>query len=616
MKKEERVLSTAQERVLSSIIEILDTAFSGGVEALNLLYEEDVAGAQRFLEDLDHVTYAVRSAQETLLPLLEHAFTTEQLDNIEETLQSIHKAIDEGNLLWAQHLTEYQLIPFIRLLLTSFHFWGTVMPDRQKIEEYYKEEFAQYYRNPYISDEAVPDYQLSIVIPAYNHLEKTKTCIQSVLQNTDFEQLNAELILIDHGSSDGTLEYFRSIPNATVIHIKNNVRMYMFALASMVCKGEFLALINNDTILSERWADQLLTAIQSDSHIALVSPLTPNTSNLQAPIHPDNDPTEFIEWANQNNHSDTLLWSDRARVLPTIGVYRTKVLQKIGFADPYYYSMEFWDDDLSLRIRRARFRQVLCEDTVCYHFGSVTGSAGVKRENTLVYGQDLFRKKNGVNAWGNGFCYDYYSVNILFQCLQQKQSIDFLGIDCGFGDTPLQLRNLLRRKEKHCTLFNMTTQPEYVPDLNPLSDHFFYASECISSALPQAFPGQAFDVIYLGQDMAEYSDYENLIYALPGKLVPGGYAVFRVENPWYILNVFSMLNSSLPDEKERVCWISPVALRSKAENVFSQVQVLTNSQEISGMKDFIYQHYTHDPQELQTLIKQFAIKSYYFVCKK
>ena len=62
MKKEDRVLSAAQERVLSSIIEILDTAFSGGVEALNLLYEEDVAGAQRFLEDLDHVTYAVRSA--------------------------------------------------------------------------------------------------------------------------------------------------------------------------------------------------------------------------------------------------------------------------------------------------------------------------------------------------------------------------------------------------------------------------------------------------------------------------------------------------------------------------------------------------------------------------
>ena len=616
MKKEDRVLSAAQERVLSSIIEILDTAFSGGVEALNLLYEEDVAGAQRFLEDLDHVTYAVRSAQETLLPLLEHAFTTEQLDNIEETLQSIHKAIDEGNLLWAQHLTEYQLIPFIRLLLIAFHFWGTVMPDRQKIEEYYKEEFAQYYRNPYNSDDTAPDYQLSIVVPAYNHLDETKTCIQSILQNTDFDQLNAELILIDHGSSDGTLEYFKSIPNAKVIHIKNNMRMYMFALAGMVCRGAFLALINNDAIVSARWADQLLTAIKSDPNIAFVSPLTPNTSNLQAPNHPDNGPSEFIEWANKNNHSNAALWSDRARLIPTIGVYRTRVLQEIGFADPYYYSMEFWDDDFSLRVRRAGFRQVLCEDTACYHFGSITGKTAQKKESTLIYGQDLFRQKNGVNAWGNGFCYDYYSVNILFQCLQQKRSIDFLGIDCGFGDTPLQLRNLLRRKEKNCTLFNMTTQPEYVPDLNPLSDHFFYASERISSALPQAFPGQAFDVVYLGQDMAEYSDYENLIHALPGKLVPGGYAVFQVENPWYILNALSMLNYSLPADKERVCWISPVSLREKAEKIFSQVQILTVSQEISGMKEFIYQYYTHDPQELQTLIKQFAIKSYYFVCKK
>lgn len=617
MKNDHVAFSTEQEQILSSIIEILDTAFSGGVEAFHLLCNEDPAGAQRLFEDLRNVIGAVRSAQETLLPVLGHAaFTVEQSENIEETLQSIEMAIEEDDLLWARHLTEYQLIPFIRLLLTSFHFWGTIVPDSQKMAAYYKEEFALSYRNPYISDETAPDYQLSIVVPAYNHLDKTTSCIQSILQNTDFEQLRAELILIDHGSSDGTLEYFKTVPNAKVIHIKNNVRMYMFALAGMICKGEFLALINNDTIVSEHWAEQLLVAIKSDPNIALVSPLTPNTSNLQAPLHPDNGPDEFIDWANQHNHSNRELWSDRARILPTIGVYRTQVLQQIGFADPYYYSMEFWDDDFSLRARRAGFRQVLCEDTVCYHFGSVTGGAAQKRENTLEYGQDLFFKKNGLYPWKTGFCFDYNSVNILMQCVRQKPSINFLGVDCGFGDTPLQLRNRLRREEKACTIFNLTIQPECAPDLRPLSDHFYDTVGNVSSAMGDAFPGLTFDVIYLGLDPAEYYDYENLLSALSERLVPGGCAVFQIENPFHVLNILSIMNTTLPAARDRVCWLSPMTLKTKAERIFSQVQILTVSQEIDGSEAFIRQHYTHDPEEQRLLMQKLSIKSYYLICKK
>ena len=51
----------------------------------------------------------------------------------------------------------------------------------------------------------------SIVVVTYNQLEYTKLCLESVLQRTDARY---ELIVVDNGSTDGTLEYLRSIPVA------------------------------------------------------------------------------------------------------------------------------------------------------------------------------------------------------------------------------------------------------------------------------------------------------------------------------------------------------------------------------------------------------------------
>lgn len=75
--------------------------------------------------------------------------------------------------------------------------------------------------------------------------------------------------------------------------------------------------------------------------------------------------------------------------------------------------MEFWDDDFSLRARRAGYKQLLCRDTYCYHFGSVTGKDAQLKENTLEKGRNLFLRKNHADAWGSGFCYDYQDIEVI-----------------------------------------------------------------------------------------------------------------------------------------------------------------------------------------------------------
>lgn len=60
----------------------------------------------------------------------------------------------------------------------------------------------------------------SIIILTYNQLKYTKLCIESIKTWT---RSPYELILVDNGSTDGTVEYLKSIDNAKLITNQTNL---------------------------------------------------------------------------------------------------------------------------------------------------------------------------------------------------------------------------------------------------------------------------------------------------------------------------------------------------------------------------------------------------------
>ena len=66
---------------------------------------------------------------------------------------------------------------------------------------------------------------VSILIIAYNRIDKTKNCVESVLKYTD--DIDYELVLVDNGSSDGTYDYFKSVQykNKKIIKITKNLQI-------------------------------------------------------------------------------------------------------------------------------------------------------------------------------------------------------------------------------------------------------------------------------------------------------------------------------------------------------------------------------------------------------
>lgn len=607
------MVNAEHRELLDQILALLETACGAGLEMLERYAGGDLSGTARLLEDLQAVSGAVRAAQEPLLPQLEYAYTREMLENIDDTLSNVQSSIQRGDSGRASMKMEFQLLPFLRCLREAFYFWGAVYPDGARMERYYRDEFAPHYQNFYAEAEdgtEVP--RLSFVITGYNHLETTRQCVEQFLKVTDLEKLDAEVIFIDHGSADGTLAYFESLNLGKVVHFKQNVRMYMFAVLAQLCRGRYFCFISNDILVTRNWAEILLACLESDENIIAAVPVTPHIANLQALDLPDCGPEEFVAWAGGQNRSDPSRWDDRARLMPPVGMYRTAAVSRIGFADPYFYTMEFWDDDFSARARRAGYRQIVCHDAACYHFGSVTGKDAQKRENTLSNGRDLFRRKWGADAWGTGFCYDYTALQIFRQLPLSQKEVSMLALDCGMGDTPMQIRNELRHAKRGCQVRQLTSQPEHLPDIKPHSLEAL-ARRDLAEGVENAFSGSRFSFAYIGRDIACYENWEQLLRAVSRKLVPGGWLLCSCENPYFAAMIHQLLQFGIPEG--RTALLDPESLLGAAQRYFQQAQLVPLQGGISGVEEFAKAHYGTGPK-LAQIVERLRVQRYYLVCQK
>jgi GT2 family glycosyltransferase len=448
--------------------------------------------------------------------------------NIKWTIEKISEFMEDGLLKEAEDLTEFQLIPFLKEWKEDTYFWLLIYPDKEKMKQYYEHEFIQNHRNTY--ENRGEKYLVSIFIPVYNKVEYTKKCLESFFRNTNLTKHSCELILLNDGSTDGTEDYFKELGIRKVLTLKHNVKAMIFSLMYRVCEGKYAAFVNNDTILTSNWLDNLLTCIQSDPDIISVSPSTPNTSNLQGMVD-EFTPENAEVKARVHNVICPYLWEERCRIMPVIALYDIDKVNTIGFADRYFYTMEFWDDDFCLRARRAGYKQVLCKDTWCYHFGSISGKEDQLKYRTLQNGRNLFIQKHGVDPWGNNFCYDTYLLTHLETTFPDlPESAPILGIDSGYGADVIQLMTGLRRQGKKVSFSFAISDPNLADDLKPLKGEVSIADSPYT--IHRSLPEGSFQYICIGRELSLYPDYSDLLKECASRLVAGGVISFYLRNPY------------------------------------------------------------------------------------
>jgi GT2 family glycosyltransferase len=106
--------------------------------------------------------------------------------------------------------------------------------------------------------------RVSIMIPTRDQVKLLRTCVEGVLRQTDYP--NLEVIIIDNESSDpDTLTYLAELENRGVVILPHPFPFNYPAVnnrAAEIATGEFVCLLNNDIeILGDDWLKELVSQV-------------------------------------------------------------------------------------------------------------------------------------------------------------------------------------------------------------------------------------------------------------------------------------------------------------------------------------------------------------------
>ena len=372
----------------------------------------------------------------------------------------------------------------------------------------------------------------SIVVTAWNRIEKTRYCVECILKYAP--NISYELILVDNDSTDGTYEYFQSVPYENKVIVKSEKNLgfnFSWLCVKNICKGKYIVDIKNDVYLTKNALDNLLFCMESDPKIGNVMAMSSNVSNGQQVDLEYSDFDEMQVKAEAFNQRDLSKWEERMRLISLIVIYRREVLDIVGVFDPAFVH-DFSEDDFCMRVRRAGYKMILCGDTwVCHDhdFRNMEGKDPNEYQTNLDSGRRIFEQKyHGIDAWGDINNFEYTLLWLLDGVPFDTQSVSALCVDVRCGTPVLEIRNRLRKREiTDVKSFAYTTQAKYFTDLQTtVSEVYCDKSYCVQNY----YDNEAFDIITLGEPINTYDKPTSFLRSLFGLLKPGGVLLFKLRN--------------------------------------------------------------------------------------
>jgi GT2 family glycosyltransferase len=234
---------------------------------------------------------------------------------------------------------------------------------------------------------------VSVVVPCCGQLEHTRMCVPSLLRHS---RRPCELIFLDVASLDGTAEYLAGVAAAAPVRVEvvraGSESGFRAAVAEGLARarGDYVVWLNNDTIVTDGWLQQLVALCGGHESIGMAGPMSnyapPPQRVGEAPYRvgartkgpPDDGRPEqeladveavnrfAAEWRERHRGQ----WFEAERLGGFCLLVKRSVLQGVDFLGEQSEKGLFDADALCRRVRQAGYRLACCRDLFIHHFGS------------------------------------------------------------------------------------------------------------------------------------------------------------------------------------------------------------------------------------------------------
>jgi O-antigen biosynthesis protein len=238
---------------------------------------------------------------------------------------------------------------------------------------------------------------VSILIPCCGMIEYTKLCVPSVLRHS---REPFELIFIDIGSLDGTTDYLAGLHAGLEGRVRVEVLRTPTDLGIQdVCKealhqakGEFLCLLNNDTVVTPGWLNALTGLAKLSAGFGMFGPMSnyaappqlveavpyrvgprKATANPFSAVEPLVDVAAVQNYALEFTQEHKGKWLQTDRLGGFCLLIKQEVIKRIGPDLDKWTDLSLFDTDiLSAKARQAGYNLAVCRDLFIHHFGTRT----------------------------------------------------------------------------------------------------------------------------------------------------------------------------------------------------------------------------------------------------
>lgn len=243
--------------------------------------------------------------------------------------------------------------------------------------------------------------KLSVIVVTWNGRDFNRLCLQSLAARTEWP--NLEILVVDNASTDGSREILEETSRRDPrIRLIANDENRGFAAASnqgfAASTGDYLVLLNNDTVVTRGWATALVRHLAADPRLGLVGPVTNAIANAAKVDAGYRGMADLSAWA-----ADWVRAHDGdAFDIPMLALFCAalprRVLEEVGPLDERFGIGLFEDDDYSRRVR-ARGYTILCaRDAFVHHWQMASFRKMSKEAYFALYSENRRRYDE---KWGD-----------------------------------------------------------------------------------------------------------------------------------------------------------------------------------------------------------------------